>query len=99
MTLAATEGSALAGSHPPAVLVHCSLGVNRSPTLVLAFLVMKGLSLRQAYRQVLRTRPHIDPLPGYRDALMRYETEVRRRASSVARSELFAMHFSELEEE
>merc|ERR1719382_606664 len=49
-----------------AVLVNCDLGINRSPTLVLAFLVHSNLSLREAYRHVLRTRPGIDPLPGYR---------------------------------
>lgn len=47
-----------------AVLVHCDMGVNRSPTLVLAFLVSQGLSLREAYTHVLRARPGIDPLPG-----------------------------------
>merc|ERR1719265_497977 len=58
---------------PRAVLVHCDMGVNRSPTLVLAFLLRSGMSLRQAYRRVLEARECVDPLPAYREALRQYE--------------------------
>merc|ERR1719503_442089 len=61
-----------------AVLVHCNLGVNRSPTLTLAFLVRScGLSLREAYRHVLGARRGIDPLPPYREGLRQFEEQVR----------------------
>jgi len=53
-------------ARPMAVLVNCDLGHNRSPTLVLASLLRMGMSLREAYRAVLRVRPTIDPLPNYR---------------------------------
>ena len=41
------------------VLVHCDMGHNRSPTLVLLTLLRRGLTLREAYRTVLRVRPSI----------------------------------------
>lgn len=79
-----------------AVLVHCDMGVNRSPTLVLAFLVRScGLSLRDAHRLVLRARRGVDPLPPYREGLRRFEEQVRG-SSSVAEGEHFALHYSGL---
>mmetsp|Transcript_95343 Transcript_95343/g.240237 ORF Transcript_95343/g.240237 Transcript_95343/m.240237 type:complete len:293 (+) Transcript_95343:74-952(+) len=79
------------------VLVHCDLGHNRSPTLVLAFLVSAGLDLRTAYRRVLRARPTVDPLPPYRRALRSHEVALRG-ASSVGEEELFAMHITQIME-
>eukprot|EP00927_Polykrikos_kofoidii_P044048 TRINITY_DN38128_c0_g1_i1.p1 TRINITY_DN38128_c0_g1~~TRINITY_DN38128_c0_g1_i1.p1 ORF type:complete len:353 (+),score=53.61 TRINITY_DN38128_c0_g1_i1:97-1155(+) len=92
-----------ASSVKPAVLVHCDMGHNRSPTLVLAFLVRSGLSLRQAYKKVLQARPSVDPLPSYRRGLEEYEMSLHRAKScgrshrcSVSRDEHFALHISEL---
>lgn len=84
-----------ATKRPRAVLVHCDLGVNRSPTLVLAFLIHTGMSLRQAYHHVLSTRPFVDPLPGYREALMRYEMKLSGKCT-VSKDEPFNLHLSEL---
>lgn len=79
-----------------AVLVHCDMGVNRSPTLVLAFLVRScGLSLREAYRFVLGARRGVDPLPPYREGLRRFEEQLRG-SSSVMDGEHFALHYSGL---
>lgn len=77
------------------VLVHCRLGHNRSPALALAFLVSKGLSLREAYRRVLSARPTVDPLPPYRRALRDLELQLQG-AQTVSGDEPFAMHVSEL---
>mmetsp|Transcript_128287 Transcript_128287/g.256222 ORF Transcript_128287/g.256222 Transcript_128287/m.256222 type:complete len:322 (-) Transcript_128287:48-1013(-) len=78
-----------------AVLVHCDKGYNRAPALVFAFLVSCGLTLRDAYRQVLRVRPSIDPLPPYREGLRAFEL-LRHGSSSVSGEEHFAMHISQL---
>merc|ERR1712205_166002 len=78
-----------------AVLVACDMGVNRSPTLVLALLLRSGLSLRQAYRSVLSTRDYIDPLPGYREALARYEVKLKGKCT-VLEDEPFVQHISVL---
>jgi len=80
---------------PRAVLVHCDLGHNRAPALMLAFLIQSGLSLREAYRNVLRVRPSVDPLPPYRRGLRAFELQTRG-SSTVSGEEPFAMHISEL---
>lgn len=78
-----------------AVLVNCDMGHNRGPTLVLAFLVYSGLSLREAYRTVLRARPHVDPLPAYREALRAYELQAHG-VQTVSGTEVFSLHISQL---
>lgn len=70
-------------SVPGRVLVHCVMGVSRSATLVLAFLMIsEGLTLQEA---VAAVRPHRDvcPNPGFLQQLrtldMSLERERRRR--------------------
>ena len=46
------------------VLVHCQMGISRSPTLVLAYLHRHaGLSLDQALARIQRARPQAEPHP------------------------------------
>jgi len=78
-----------------AVLVHCDMGHNRAPSLVLAYLVSCGLTLRDAYRQVFRVRPSVDPLPSYREGLRAFEL-ARHGSSTVFGDDHFAMHISQL---
>lgn len=48
------------------VLVHCFAGKSRSPTIVIAYLVMKKLmSLTNAYNLVKKCRPQIDINSGF----------------------------------
>lgn len=81
-----------------AVLVHCELGYNRSPTLVLAFLVQSGYYLREAYRRVLRCRPMVDPLPPFRRALENLERRLHSK-TTIRPEDWFAKHISQLVEE
>ncbi|KAM9847345.1 dual specificity protein phosphatase 13B-like [Aulostomus maculatus] len=65
------------------VLVHCLMGVSRSATLVLAFLmIVEGLQLQEAVAAVRQHRD-ICPNPGFLQQLrsldMRLERERRRR--------------------
>jgi len=78
-----------------AVLLHCDMGVNRSPTVALAFLLQKGYSLRSAYRRLQASRPQIDPIAPFRRALRNYEVRLYG-SSTVGPAEHFAMHISEL---
>lgn len=80
---------------PRAVLLHCDLGVNRSPTLAMAFLVQQGYSLREAYRVVQGNRSKVDPIPPFRRALIDLEVRLHG-ASTVKPDEHFAMHISQL---
>jgi protein-tyrosine phosphatase len=51
------------------VLVHCRAGVERSPTVACAALVLHGWSLHDAYTRVLRSRPRASPTDGQLAAL------------------------------
>lgn len=59
------------------ILVHCSAGISRSPTLVTAYLMRAhGMNLKAALRQVLKARPQVSPNPGFLDQLKRLELEL-----------------------
>lgn len=73
---------------PGRVFVHCLMGVSRSATLVLAFLmIVEGLTLQEA---VAAVRPHRDifPNPGFLQQLrsldMSLERERRRKKQATA---------------
>merc|ERR1719378_1095506 len=65
------------------LLVHCNLGQNRSPTLVIAWLMKRNESLNEsikslyyAYAFVKEKRPEIHPIIGYIEQLREIEKEV-----------------------
>jgi protein-tyrosine phosphatase len=47
------------------VLVYCDLGVNRTPALIAAYLIMKGWTLEDALGQVSRSRPVVGIVEPY----------------------------------
>ncbi|KDQ56383.1 hypothetical protein JAAARDRAFT_195032 [Jaapia argillacea MUCL 33604] len=48
------------------ILVHCSAGVSRSPTIVVAYLMTRqGMSLKEALGRVVLARPTVSPNPGF----------------------------------
>ncbi|CAE8737208.1 unnamed protein product [Polarella glacialis] len=56
------------------VLVHCSSGISRSPTLMMAFLMkVKQVSLRKAYHAVRTARPCVAPGTQFFQDLQRWE--------------------------
>lgn len=65
-------------SVPGRVFVHCMMGVSRSATLVLAFLmIVEGLRLQEA---VAAVRPHRDicPNPGFLQQLRGLDRSLER---------------------
>jgi atypical dual specificity phosphatase len=59
------------------ILVHCSAGVSRSPTIVVAYLMKhRNMSLRTALGHVVRTRPQVSPNPGFIEQLKDMEMEL-----------------------
>lgn len=59
------------------ILVHCTLGINRSPCVVIAYLMWKKhWPLKQAYEHVLSRRSSIAPHEDYFTALRRYELKL-----------------------
>ncbi|KAG6844253.1 hypothetical protein H0H87_008425 [Tephrocybe sp. NHM501043] len=60
------------------ILIHCSAGISRSPTIAVAFLVkVCGLTLKDALGRVVRARPVVRPNAGFFDQLKRLEISVR----------------------
>ncbi|GFO03641.1 dual-specificity phosphatase 28 [Plakobranchus ocellatus] len=65
------------------VLVHCSAGISRSASVVIAYLVREqAMSLKDAYDHVKSRREVTNPNPGFRAALERYEHIVQMRSLS-----------------
>ncbi len=60
------------------VLVHCYAGVERTPTVVCAALVMMGWSLSDAYQRVLEVRPEAAPTDGQLDVLRAWSAQLTR---------------------
>ncbi|KAF6744671.1 protein-tyrosine phosphatase-like protein [Ephemerocybe angulata] len=59
------------------ILVHCSAGVSRSPTIVVGYLMkQRGMTLREALGCVLSVRPQVLPNPGFLAQLKTLEVEL-----------------------
>ncbi|KAL6073094.1 Dual specificity protein phosphatase 13 [Balamuthia mandrillaris] len=74
------------------VLVHCAMGVNRSSTVVIGYLVRhEKWALRKAYEHLVERRPQVQPHPEYLKQLRKLE--VAWRGSSSVDDELEATLF------
>ncbi|KAH9479342.1 Dual specificity protein phosphatase 1 [Psilocybe cubensis] len=52
------------------ILVHCSAGVSRSPTIVCGYLMKEhNMSLKNALGLIVRARPQVSPNPGFLNQL------------------------------
>lgn len=77
--------------HNKGILVHCRLGVSRSATIVLAYLMRYGgntslpspLTYSEALKLVQLARPSVNPNLGFGDALRQYEAQMMQRQSIV----------------
>jgi len=59
------------------ILVHCSAGISRSPTVVAAYLMkQKGMTLKAALGKIVHVRPQISPNPGFLQQLKKMEVEL-----------------------
>ncbi len=58
------------------VLVHCSYGISRSASLVIAYFIKSGMSYKEAYEFVKSKREMIDPNKGFKKQLLVYELKL-----------------------
>lgn len=66
------------------VLVHCTAGVSRSPSIVIAWLVKsKGYSYEKALDLVVEKRKVVNPNRGFRWQLSVWGRRVKKESSSV----------------
>ncbi|CAA7261130.1 unnamed protein product [Cyclocybe aegerita] len=71
------------------ILVHCSAGVSRSPTVVVGYLMKRReMSLREALGLVLCARPQVSPNHGFLQQLKDLEVELRGGVSTLDVDEL-----------
>lgn len=54
------------------VLVHCSQGISRSATIVIAYLISEGMTYEEACQLVKEKRSVTNPNPGFRQQLMNF---------------------------
>lgn len=60
------------------ILVHCSAGISRSPTIVISFVMIeKRMTFKQAYQFVKEKRSVVCPNVGFQGQLKKYEDELR----------------------
>eukprot|EP01098_Paradermamoeba_levis_P014901 TRINITY_DN7319_c0_g1_i1.p1 TRINITY_DN7319_c0_g1~~TRINITY_DN7319_c0_g1_i1.p1 ORF type:complete len:740 (-),score=233.71 TRINITY_DN7319_c0_g1_i1:152-2371(-) len=65
-----------------AVLVHCKLGVNRSVSCLLSYLIRnQKMGLRDALFFVRGRRPLLNPVHSYVEQLIKYELKVHKKTS------------------
>lgn len=65
------------------VYVHCKNGHGRSPTLVAAYLIRKGMSESEAHRLLMKARPSIHLTKEQQEALHAWEKESRTKAMKI----------------
>lgn len=65
------------------VFVHCEMGVSRSSTMVMAYLVKgRGFTLYDAYKLCKEERPRIRPNEGFFDRLLHFEEVVHGESTA-----------------
>jgi protein-tyrosine phosphatase len=58
--------------HGP-VLVHCELGISRSPSMIVAYLLAtKGMNVQEAFQHLSSFSPSVNPLPSFRKELLEF---------------------------
>lgn len=65
-------------AHNKSILVHCYAGISRSATIVLAYLISKGMKLENAYQMVKMKRNIINPNSGFMRQLQDYDNRINR---------------------
>jgi hypothetical protein len=65
-------------NHGGVILVHCKLGVSRSPSFVAAYLMKYfNFSLESALRFIRKSRPQVKPNEGFMNYLEKYEKSLK----------------------
>ncbi|XP_028449518.1 dual specificity protein phosphatase 18 [Perca flavescens] len=68
------------GNRAGGTLVHCAVGMSRSPALVMAYLMRyRGVTLGQAHRWVRDSRPFVRLNSGFWEQLLQYERRLYGR--------------------
>ena len=63
------------------VYVHCQRGISRSPAIVMAYAVSKGIPIGTFVPEILSKRPQVRPNNGFWEMLRTYEIKIRGKSS------------------
>merc|ERR1712154_287154 len=64
------------------VLVHCQMGISRSTTITIAYLIKaKKYTLHDAYKLCQQSRPRIRPNDGFYQRLVEFESTVHGKST------------------
>lgn len=79
------------------LLVHCQLGLSRSPAMAIGSMIKAGATVEDAYARAIQVRPRIDPNPliiqyidenlNLNGELIKYNTEHRAKTRSNLKAE------------
>ncbi|CAD8058184.1 unnamed protein product [Paramecium sonneborni] len=80
------------------VLVHCFVGVSRSATLVIAYLMqIYNYSLQVAHQFLMNRRPQINPNPGFMQQLQQFDFELNKRRQQRPASTQYVRQHHEID--
>lgn len=66
------------------ILIHCALGISRSPTIVIAYIMYRyGMTYQNAYQYVLNLRPNINPNNSFKMQLQDFEYELIGKSQQI----------------
>ena len=65
------------------ILVHCSYGISRSASMVIAYFIKNGMSYDEAYNFVKSKRNIIEPNDGFKEQLRSLEKETKEELSGL----------------
>uniref|UniRef100_A0AAF5HZ24 Protein-tyrosine-phosphatase n=1 Tax=Strongyloides stercoralis TaxID=6248 RepID=A0AAF5HZ24_STRER len=67
------------------VLIYCSAGVSRSPTLaIISLMTLENISLKESYHHINNIRPIISPNTGFWRQMINYEMTLKNGESTVS---------------
>jgi predicted protein tyrosine phosphatase len=66
------------------VFIHCAAGVGRAPSLAAAYLISEGMKPEDAWKQIRKARPFIQPTPAQIAQVEAYAKYLRERPDAEA---------------
>uniref|UniRef100_A0A8C9Z419 Si:ch1073-184j22.2 n=1 Tax=Sander lucioperca TaxID=283035 RepID=A0A8C9Z419_SANLU len=84
------------GNRAGGTLVHCAVGMSRSPALVMAYLMRyRGVTLGQAHRWVQDSRPFVRLNAGFWEQLLQYERRLYGKNTVRVNHHMLALYVTE----
>ena len=69
-------------------VVHCAMGISRSSTIVIAYLMRKyGMSYEDALNHVCKIRSCVNPNPGFRGQLQQFDKEINQKKDNTIKND------------